>query len=241
MAHASLYAAYLALRPQQPLGAEDSPAVIIDLSPMTVAPVAQSQESTPAPELPPPPEFVEPPETKVDQPKLDMHAEAKIEPTPSPNPEVVLPQPVPDSRPPDKPRPVDKPDEAKPMPPPRPQAAPPAAARVAPVAATARPGIREGKALPPSWVQRLLAHLNHYKQYPGTARLKHEQGVVTLTFTMDRNGHVLARHVARSSGSAELDREVLEMLRRAEPLPRLPPNVAGSTRSFNVPIRFSLR
>ena len=47
--------------------------------------------------------------------------------------------------------------------------------------------------------------------------------MVTLSFTVDRNGRVLARSIARSSGVAALDEEVLAMVQRAQPLPAFPP------------------
>ena len=88
---------------------------------------------------------------------------------------------------------------------------------------------------------RLVAHLQRYKRYPGAAQSRHEEGVVLLSFSMDRNGHVLARHVARSSGHSELDTEVMEMIQRAQPLPPFPPSMAQSRLDLTVPIRFSLR
>jgi TonB family protein len=39
---------------------------------------------------------------------------------------------------------------------------------------------------------------------------------------LDRNGHVLAHSIARSSGYADLDNEVMAMIMRAEPLPPFP-------------------
>jgi TonB family protein len=49
--------------------------------------------------------------------------------------------------------------------------------------------------------------------------------VVLLSFSLDRNGHVLAHHIARSSGYADLDNEVMDMIMRAEPLPAFPANM----------------
>jgi protein TonB len=124
---------------------------------------------------------------------------------------------------------------------PAPQAAPPKARQVAPSPAVARAGSNAGNVVPPSWVRRLLAQLNRFKQYPRDARRRREEGVVALSFTVDRSGRVLARHVAKSSGSRALDEEALAMLQRAQPLPAFPPGMGGTSRSFNVPIRFSLR
>jgi len=242
-AHAGLFVAYRMARPLQPLGAEDTAAVIIDLAPLTVAPVAQAQELAPGPPIPPP-EPAEQPKPEVTPSKPELHVDSRIEAAPASVP-LPLSPPSPESPPVEDAKPIDKPvgktAEAKTRPRPPPESAAPAALRTAPVAASARQGTRDGKALPPSWVQRLLAHLNHFKRYPRGARLNHEEGVVTLNFTMDHSGHVLASHIAKSSGIRELDAEVLQMLHRAEPLPSLPLGVRADVRSFNVPIRFSLR
>ncbi len=241
-AHAGLFVAYLKARPLQPLGAEDTAAVIIDLAPLTVAPVAQAQELAPGPPMPPS-EAAESAKPEV-TPKPELDADSRIEAAPASPPLPPLSKPSSESPAVEEAKPIDKPvektadEKTRPRPP---ESASPAALRTAPVTASARQGARDGKALPPSWVQRLLAHLNHFKRYPRGARLNREEGVVTLNFTMDHSGHVLASHIAKSSGSDELDAEVLQMLRRAEPLPSLPPDVRADVRSFNVPIRFSLR
>ena len=239
--HVSLIAGYWLLRSVQPQGAADAPAVVIDLAPLTVAPTVQSEDLAPGPKLPPPPpEPAEPPKPKpVEQPKPQI--QPKIEPAPVANPLVTLPEPKPQVKSEAKPEPVEKTNKPISAPPPKPLTAPPKAEQVAPTPAVARIGNPNANIVPLSWVQRLLAHLNHYKQYPPAARLRRDEGVVTLSFTMDRDGRVLARHISKSSGSSVLDAEVLEMLHRAEPLPAFPPGMAGTTRSFNVPIRFTLR
>jgi periplasmic protein TonB len=93
----------------------------------------------------------------------------------------------------------------------------------------------------PSWQADLVRHLQQYKRYPAGAQAKHEQGVALLSFSVDRNGRVLARRIVQSSGSADLDQEVLEMVMRAQPLPAFPPSMTQSALDLTVPIRFSLR
>ena len=87
----------------------------------------------------------------------------------------------------------------------------------------------------------LISHLNRYKQYPAAARARREQGTVMLSFTVDRNGRVTGRRVSRSSGSSALDQEALSMLSRAQPLPRFPADMTGSSRSINAPVRFAVQ
>ena len=65
--------------------------------------------------------------------------------------------------------------------------------------------------------------------------------MVLLAFSIDRNGHVLSRHIVSGSGHADLDAEVLAMIERAQPLPAFPPSMTQAQLSLTVPIRFALR
>jgi len=92
----------------------------------------------------------------------------------------------------------------------------------------------------PSWQSSLVRHLQRYKRYPNEAQSRNEQGVVLLSFSMDRSGHVLAHSIARSSGFADLDAEVVAMILRADPLPAFPATMTEARLDLTVPIRFSL-
>jgi periplasmic protein TonB len=91
-----------------------------------------------------------------------------------------------------------------------------------------------------SWRGLLVAHLQKFKRYPKSAATRHEQGIVSLSFTIDRTGHVLARSIIKSSGFADLDQEALDMIQRAQPLPAFPPSMTQETRDFVLPVRFYL-
>ena len=85
--------------------------------------------------------------------------------------------------------------------------------------------------------------LKHY--FKATEALKRlcsdEQGVVSLRFTIDAAGHVLAASVTKPSGSDALDKEVLAAVKRADPLPRIP-NIFGRDKlDLVVPVEFVLR
>jgi protein TonB len=64
-----------------------------------------------------------------------------------------------------------------------------------------------------------------------------------VSITIDRNGNVLKVNLATSSGSDVLDREAVEMVQRATPLPSPPASVAsGQDRiSIVVPVAFALQ
>ena len=91
-----------------------------------------------------------------------------------------------------------------------------------------------------SYLDRVLAQLNRFKQYPATARAAHIEGVAMVHFVMDRSGKVLSAEIAKSSGRPVLDREALALMDRASPLPAMPTDMKGDTLDAVVPISFSL-
>lgn len=93
----------------------------------------------------------------------------------------------------------------------------------------------------PAWQTSLVRHLEQYKRYPSDAQSRGEEGVVLLSFSVDRTGHVLERHVVHSSGYPALDDEVMSMIERAQPLPPFPATMTESKLDLTVPIRFSLK
>jgi protein TonB len=214
----------LASMPSDPSPPSPPPAVLLELAPLPVAPLPA--ESRPPPQPPPP--LRPPPMREAVKPPVAI-------PKPPPKPRVRRPKPPP-------PKHVEKPKPREEKPtktvaaavartPKAPVKAPPTQSTVA-----ARPS----NALP-TFEQKLLAHLERYKRYPLQSRRRHESGVVYLRFAMDRNGAVLRAAIARSSGHAALDEEVLSLIRRAEPMPKPPPDVAGATLELIVPVRFSMR
>jgi protein TonB len=109
--------------------------------------------------------------------------------------------------------------------------------RPAAPAATKTPVAGEGR---DSFLGRLLAQLNRYKQYPRAARKAHIEGVVMLHFVMDAEGRVTSAEIAKSSGRPVLDNEALALIQRAQPLPALPADYPTRTLDAIVPIEFYL-
>ena len=109
----------------------------------------------------------------------------------------------------------------------------------APVAALPAPQKSDGETRD-SYLGRVLAQLNRFKQYPRTARQAHIEGVVMLHFVMDENGKVQSFEIAKSSGRPVLDAEALALIQRAQPLPALPADFPTRTLDALVPIEFYL-
>ena len=70
--------------------------------------------------------------------------------------------------------------------------------------------------------------------------MRRQEGVVSLRFTMDRQGHVLSFEIAKTSGSDALDNEARELIKRAEPLPAIPAAFGRETLDLVVPMEFFL-
>jgi len=197
-----------------------------------------------------PPEPASLPELAADSPIPEMPPLPPTplpEPAPLPEPQAVSVPPVePPPPPPSRPRPERRhlarrapaappPEPAEAEVPPQPVAAP--RSKLPPVAAspTADPQAAA------SWRGLLIRRLQAAKRYPERARSRGDQGVALATFTMDRAGRVVSASLARSSGSVLLDEEAVAMIHRAEPLPPPPPELAGGSLTFTVPVSFALR
>ena len=190
--------------------------IMLTLAPLPVAPSARDND------LPPGPQQVEAePEPQIEKPKPEKIVEAK---------DALIPEPA------KRPKPDRKRDKPAPV-----TTAPQAAPNVAPVAAAPVAGVsaREADAMA-TWEAQLRAHLERYKRYPRDARMRGEAGEAVLRFVIDRDGHVLSSAVTRSSGFATLDDETLEMLRRATPLPPMPPEIQDPQKVFTIPVQFGL-
>ena len=96
-------------------------------------------------------------------------------------------------------------------------------------------------AAPASWQSRVLSHLAHFKRYPGAARQRKRAGAAWVRFQVDRDGKLLASELITSSGTVLLDREALQVLQRAQPLPAPPDNLLHQgTVSVTLPVSFKL-
>lgn len=83
----------------------------------------------------------------------------------------------------------------------------------------------------------VFGHLQRFKRYPLAAR--GASGTVVMRFELDREGKVIGSAVTKSSGNEVLDREALEILRRASPFPPFPAAKPGAEDSYIAPVNFS--
>ena len=92
-----------------------------------------------------------------------------------------------------------------------------------------------------SWESLVKGHLNRYKKYPLDARRRARTGLAVVTFTVNAAGFVQGNQLYASSGTISLDREAVEVLERAQPLPKPPAEILnGGLYSVKMPINFDL-
>jgi protein TonB len=194
-------------------GDEGIEAIVVDLAPFTSAPTETKDDLAQGP-------VQEQSEVtpQAEPPKPEQQPEEKAEPPPLPDAEVQLPQKI--VKPPDEPKEQPSPPVQEATAPPKPR---PSAAQVA------------------SWHRKIALQVERHKGYPAIARARRETGIAELAFTIDRQGRVLASRVVRTSGSAALDQETIDTVKRAQPFPEPPPNMPGETFEFTVPIKFNIR
>jgi protein TonB len=76
----------------------------------------------------------------------------------------------------------------------------------------------------------------HLRRYQSAARSGGATGSGAVTFSLTGSGSVTSARIARSTGAAVLDQEILAMVRRASPFPA-PPD--SQPKSFTVPLNFT--
>lgn len=91
-----------------------------------------------------------------------------------------------------------------------------------------------------TYLARVRAYVESHKVYPRGAKRLRQQGAVTISFTIDRNGRLLASRIIRSSGIAAFDQESLAVLERAQPFPKPPKDIVGDRIEITTEIEFAL-
>lgn len=231
---------------------EPVPEEVVEERPVEVA-VAPAAALRPV-EPPPPPKTVKEPEP-----------EREIVPRPRNRPRELVRETPRERRPvpprPEPPRPAPQVAQAQPSPQPQPAtpapqgsgatgavaSAPPQAGSPGAIGMpggtagqTQVPGSPDGASRNREYIAVLHAWLAKHREYPRAARMRRQEGVVMLYFAIDRDGRLLNYRIERSSGHRLLDEAVEQMIRRAAPLPPVPPDLFDGRFEVVVPIRFTI-
>ena len=79
-----------------------------------------------------------------------------------------------------------------------------------------------------------------HKQYPRIAQTRGWKGEELLDLKLDGNGKVLSAGIRQGSGYEALDKQALEMVRKASPFPAPPEALRNRTFNITVPVSFKL-
>lgn len=216
-------------------------ALVLELAPMPVAPINTPTEMQPGPEQvqaeAAPDRAAKPTEKVVDKTvEPDPVKEVQQDIPPQENPEIALQKKTPEPEP-EKPAPSEAQLAA-------PVTTAPQMPKVdtAPVAAAplqTQFNLAESNAVP-TWKRQIVSKLERHKRYPSAAQARDEKGVAHLEFSVNRQGHLKSSRIVRSSGSDALDRETLELVKRAQPFAAPPAAMSGEEIFLVVPVRFNI-
>jgi protein TonB len=174
-----------------------------------------------------------PPGTEVVE--LDLALQERVDPVPYAPPKPIKQEVTPQQEPEQNEAEVALPkEEQQQEPPARMQPAPPQEEQIEAKPKVSPDDLRK-------WQVTVNTRLNQFKRYPAQARTRHHEGRVVVAFTLDTEGHVVNSKIVKSSGSAILDQETLDLIARAQPYP-VPPNGTGGQDLFlQVPIAYGLQ
>lgn len=252
--HIGLAVAYLLLKPA-PEGQAEAPVIDVAFVPATSAPAPAAPEPLPAEPTPPVEQSDLAPPPEPAPPPVALQIPEPVQPD-----QVTVTPPKP-AEPPAQPKPEQIPERSAHKPTPRekaekekaerekaekterekrklaqrkPAAAPgsrPAKLAMAPNAGVDSEGARAARA---SWESELAAHIRRFATYAANGSAA--SGTVRVGVTIDRNGRLVSRRLAGSSGSPTLDNAAMAVVARAQPFPRFPPGMSQAQIALIIPL-----
>ena len=86
------------------------------------------------------------------------------------------------------------------------------------------------------WVRQIVARLEDKK--PTGAIGLAQPATAQVSFTVGRDGTIVSKSIARTSGVPAVDKEAMAMFERAAPFPPMPATMSEPALSFSLPLRF---
>jgi protein TonB len=95
--------------------------------------------------------------------------------------------------------------------------------------------------LDPVWMRAVTERVRQFFYYPDSALAVHTTGVVTMHFSVRRNGQIDRLEISKSSGDDGLDKAAYDIMHRAQPLPPIPDRMHTDRVDGDLPINFGVR
>jgi TonB family protein len=87
------------------------------------------------------------------------------------------------------------------------------------------------------WRSQMVDRITRSMAFPARAQCR--EGLVKISFLIDRAGNLIASEIAESSNVPAFDAEALAMVKRGHPYPPPPKSVGGPHVTLTVPVRFT--
>ena len=95
--------------------------------------------------------------------------------------------------------------------------------------------------LDPVWMRAVTERVRQFFYYPPAALAARTTGVVTMHFSVRRNGRIDRLEISKSSGNDTLDKAATDIMRKAQPLPPIPDRMHTDRVDGDLPINFGVR
>ncbi len=92
-----------------------------------------------------------------------------------------------------------------------------------------------------SWMRAVARTIASKQVYPRSALARQIEGTAKVRVTIDRSGKVMKYEVVKATGSKVLDKEIGHLMRRIDPLPKPPAEIADTGLTFVVPLIWALQ
>lgn len=180
-----------------------------------------------------------PPKLEPETPPAPPPPVVKPRPRPKPPPRVAKPAPAPLA----EPEPATPPEPATQPAPPAPARPPqPSIARIEPRPAPPAPSAEQLEALTREQYRlEVLNAARSHNRYPPLARENNWEGEVRVRMVIGPSGKIIALTVQSTSGHQVLDRQALEMFRRAQAQVPLPPSLRGKEITLELRAIYNLK
>ena len=95
--------------------------------------------------------------------------------------------------------------------------------------------------LDPAWMRAVTERVRRFFYYPDAALAGRITGVVTMHFSVRRDGRMERLEIGKSSGDPALDKAAIDIVRKAQPLPPIPDRMHTDRVEGDLPINFGVR
>jgi protein TonB len=92
-----------------------------------------------------------------------------------------------------------------------------------------------------NWHKSIAKRVAKKQVYPRAAMMREIEGKAKVSITVSRDGRVLEHKVVQKTGEPILDKEIVKLVRRIDPLPAPPADVPDDKLTFVLPLAWTIQ